>query len=164
MPRKLLAFAASLLLSGGAMAQTGAVEVSAAWARATPGKAENGAAYLTIESPSGDRLTGASTPVAAKTELHAMKMEGGVMTMTPLDGIDLPAGQSVTLKPGGLHIMFVGLKQPLQPGQGVPLTLHFAKAGTREVTATVGKVGAMAPESHAGGHAPAPVPTESAPR
>lgn len=150
MPNKLLAFALPLLLSGGALAQTGAVEVTAAWARATPGRAENGAAYLTLAAPAGDRLTGISTPVAGKAELHAMKMEGGVMTMTRLDGLDLPAGQQVTLKPGGLHIMLVGLKQPLQPGQTVPLILRFAKAGTREVTAAVGRVGATAPESHAG--------------
>jgi copper(I)-binding protein len=151
MAKTLLAFAASLLLATAAMAQTGAVEVTEAWARATPGRAENGAAYLTITSPVGDRLTGISTPAAGKAELHAMKMEGGVMTMTPLDGLDLPAGQHVTLKPGGLHIMLVGLKQPLQPGQTVPLILRFAKAGTREVTAAVGRVGATAPESHAGG-------------
>ena len=150
MPKTLLAFALSLLLSGGALAQTGAVEVADAWARATPGRAENGAAYLTLASPTGDRLTGVESPVAGKAELHAMKMEGGVMKMTQLDGIDLAAGQHVTLKPGGIHIMLVGLKQPMQPGQSVPLTLHFAKAGTREVTAVVGKVGATAPESHAG--------------
>ena len=152
MSNKLLAFALSLLLGGAALAQTGTVELTEAWARATPGKAENGAAYLTLTSPTGDRLTGVASPVAGKAELHAMKMEGGVMTMTPLDGIDLPAGQPVTLKPGGVHIMLVGLKQPLQPGQSVPLVLQFAKAGSREVIAAVGRVGATAPESHAGDH------------
>jgi copper(I)-binding protein len=151
MPNILLACAASLVMAASAMAQTGAVEITDAWARATPGGAENGAAYLTMAAPSGDRLTGISTPVAKQAELHAMKMEGGIMTMTPLPAIDLPPGRPVTLKPGTVHIMLSGLKQPLVAGQTVPLTLHFAKGGTREVMAAVGKVGAAGPESHAGG-------------
>ena len=158
MPNILLACAASLLISASAMAQTGAVEVTAAWARATPGGAENGAAYLTMTSPTADRLTGVSTPLARAAELHAMKLAGGIMTMSPLAAIDLPPGRPVTLKPGAMHVMLVGLKQPLQAGQSVPLILHFEKAGTREVIATVGKIGATAPEGHAHGgmHMPAP--------
>src|SRR3954466_5412959 len=109
MSLRLLAFAARLLLGGAALAQTDApqsqVEVKNAWARATPGKAENGAAYLTIVSPTPDRLTAISTPEAKTAELHTMTMEGGVMKMRPLAGVDLPAGQPVTLKPGGSHIM-----------------------------------------------------------
>ena len=112
MSSKLLAFAASLLIAGAALAQTGRVEVKNAWARATPGKAENGAAYLTIVSPVADRLTAISTPEAKAAELHNMTTEGGVMKMRPLSAIDLPAGQQVTLKPGGTHIMLVGLKEP----------------------------------------------------
>jgi copper(I)-binding protein len=159
--RKLsLAIAASvLLMTGSAVAQTEPVEIKDAWTRATPGRAENGAAYLTIESPQGDRLTGISTTIARMAELHTMKMEGGVMRMSPLAAIDLPAGQPVILKPGAMHIMLVGLKQPLQAGQSIPLTLHFEKGGTREVVAAVGKVGATAPEGHARGgthpHGPA---------
>lgn len=154
--RKLsLAIAASvLLMAGSAVAQTEAIEIKDAWARATPGRAENGAAYLTIESPQGDRLTGVSTTIARMAELHTMKMEGGVMRMSPLAAIDLPAGQPVTLKPGAMHIMLVGLKQPLQAGQSIPLTLHFEKGGTREIVAAVGKVGATAPEGHAQGGVP----------
>lgn len=151
MSRKLLAFAASLLVSAGAIAQTGTVEINDAWARATPGGATNGAAYLTVQSPIADRLTGAATPVADKAELHTMTMDGGIMRMREVPGVELPAGQPVTLKPGGLHIMLIGLKEPLRPGQSMPLTLRFEKAGAREVTAAVGKVGATAPESHAGG-------------
>ena len=79
MSSKLLAFAASLLIAGAALAQTGQVEVKNAWARATPGKAENGAAYLTLESPVADRLTGISTPVARTAGLHTMTTEGGIM-------------------------------------------------------------------------------------
>ena len=153
MPKMPLALAAALLFSAAAIAQTGTVEIRDAWARATPGRAEVGAAYLTIEAAVADRLTGLSTPVADKAELHMMTTEGGIMRMTPLAAVDLPAGQPVTLKPGALHIMLVGLKQPLQPGQSVPLILRFEKAGTREIAVTVGTVGATAPESHAGGGA-----------
>lgn len=158
MSMKLLAFAASLLLAGGAMAQTGAppgqIEVENAWARATPGKAENGAAYLTIVSPVADRLTGLSTPVAKQAELHNMTMEGGVMKMRPLTDVDLPANQPVTLKPGGTHIMLMGLTRPLKPGETFPLTLSFDKSGQREITVTIEKAGAMGPEGHSGADMP----------
>lgn len=149
---KTLAFAASLLLAGAAaMAQTGSIEVKNAWARATPAKAVDGAAYLTIESATGDRLTGASTPVARKTELHEMVMQGNIMKMRPIAGIDLPAGTPVTLKPGALHVMLLGLKKPLHKGDKFRLTLDFAKAGRREVVVTVEGVGAMGPSSQSGG-------------
>jgi periplasmic copper chaperone A len=145
-----LLFLAVLLLNAAAAAQTGPIEVKNAWARATPGKAETGAAYLTIESAAPDRLTGVSTPVAGKAEVHEMTMQGGVMKMRPLGPVDLPAGHAVVLKPGGTHIMLTGLKQPLRVGESFPLTLDFEKAGKREVTVTIEKAGAMGPE-HAGG-------------
>ena len=155
-----LALAASLLISAlisvAAIAQTGTVEITDAWARATPGGAENGAAYLTLRSPTADRLTGVSSPVAEKTQLHQMTNDGGVMRMREVSAIDLPAGQNVTLKPGGLHIMMMGLKHPLQPGQSLPLILTFEKAGKREVAAAVGRVGAMGPDTHSGTAHPPP--------
>jgi periplasmic copper chaperone A len=151
---KSFAFAASLLLAGTAFAQTAStqvqVEVKDAWARATPGKAENGATYLTVVSPVPDRLTGVSTPVAKKAGLHNMTMEGGVMKMRPLSDLDVPAGQPVTLKPGGTHIMLMGLNRQLKPGEHFPLTLSFEKAGTREVEVAVEKAGAMGPEGQTG--------------
>ena len=142
---KLLAFAASLALASAALAQTSQLEVSDAWARATPGKAENGVAYLTIRSPTSDRLVSASSPVAKKGELHTMEMAGMVMKMRPLAGLDIPAGQPVALKPGGEHIMLLGLTRPLREGQSFPLTLNFEKAGTRTVTVAVEKPGAAGP-------------------
>ena len=154
---KLLAFAASLLVAGAAPAQTG-IEVADAWARATPGKTQNGAAYLTITSATADRLTGLSTPVAEKAELHLMTMEGAIMRMQPLAGVDLPAGLKVSLKPGGTHIMLVGLKEPLRPGQSFPLILHFEKSGTRDVSVAVAKAGAMGPASHSGSDMKMPMP------
>jgi copper(I)-binding protein len=139
-------FAAGLaLMAAAAPAQTGPLAVSDAWARATPGKSTTGAAYATIESPTADRLVAASTPVANKAELHTMSMSGMVMKMRPIAGVDIPAGQKVTLAPGGMHIMLVGLKKPLTAGQSFPLALTFAKAGTRTVEVTVEKVGAAGP-------------------
>jgi len=158
MPTLLLALAVSVLLAGTAAAQTGAVEITNAWARATPGGAENGAAYVTIESATPDRLAGVETPVAKKAELHEMKTENGIAKMRPLGPIDLPAGQPVTLKPGGMHIMLMGLKQQLRPGQSFPLTLHFARAGDREVSVAVEKVGAMRMGDHGGARMPTPMP------
>jgi copper(I)-binding protein len=142
---KILAFAAGLVVASAALAQPAQLEVNNAWAGATPGKAENGVAYLTIQSPTADRLVSASSPVAKKAELHTMSMQGMVMKMRPITGLDIPAGQPVTLKPGGEHIMLMGLDQPLHEGQSFPLTLDFEKAGPRTVTVTVEKAGARGP-------------------
>jgi periplasmic copper chaperone A len=142
---KLLAFAAGLVAASAALAQPTQLDVANAWAGATPGKAENGAAYVTITSPTADRLVSANTPVAKKAELHTMSMQGMVMKMRPITGLDIPAGQPVTLKPGGEHIMLMGLDQPLHEGQSFPLTLDFEKAGPRTVTVTVEKAGARGP-------------------
>ena len=142
---KFLALAASLVVASAALAQTNQLEVSNAWARATPGKAENGAAYLTIQSPTPDRLLSVASPVAKKAELHSMSMEGMVMKMRPLASVDIPAGQPVTLKPGGQHVMLLGLDAPLREGQSFPLTLTFEKAGTRTVTVSIEKPGAAGP-------------------
>jgi copper(I)-binding protein len=144
---KLVAFAAGLVLATAALAQTNQLEVTSAWARATPAKAENGVAYLTIRSPTPDRLVSVSSPVAKKAELHTMSMEGMVMKMRPLAGLDIAAGQPVTLKPGGEHIMLLGLSEPLREGQSFPLTLTFEKAGMREVIVAVEKPGAGGPAS-----------------
>jgi copper(I)-binding protein len=145
MAMKYLACAAGLVIASAALAQPPQLEVNSAWARATAPKADIGAAYVTIQSPTADRLVSVSAPVAKKAELHTMSMQGMVMKMRPLSGLDIPAGQAVTLKPGGDHIMLMGLNQSLHPGQTFPLTLDFAKAGARTVTATVEKAGATGP-------------------
>jgi len=149
---KLIAFAVGLVIANSALAQPAQLEVNNPWARATPGKAENGAAYATIQSPTADRLVSASSPVAKKAELHTMSMQGMVMKMRPIDGLDIPAGQPVALKPGGEHIMLMGLNEPLHEGQSFPLTLDFEKAGPRTVTVTVEKAGAKGPDSAAAHH------------
>jgi len=151
---KYVFFVICLLIANGAIAQTGQLEIEAPWARATPGQAQNGAVYLTIVSPTTDRLTAASSPVAEKVELHTMSMEGGVMSMRPLTAIDIPAGQAVTLSPGGTHMMLLGLTQPLREGQSFPLTLSFDHAGPRQVTVVIEKAGAMGPGGQATGSLP----------
>ena len=145
MSMKFLALAAGLVVTSAALAQTSQLDVNNAWARATPGKAENGAAYVTIVSPTADRLVSVSTPVAKQAQLHTMEMKGMVMEMRPVAGIDIPAGKPVSLKPGGEHIMLLGLAQPLREGQTFPLTLNFEKAGAKSVTVAVEKPGAMGP-------------------
>lgn len=158
MSKTLAVFAALLLLAAGAAAQTDSVEVRDAWARATPGKADIGAAYLTLQSPVGDRLTGLSTPVAGIAQLHTMTMEGGVMKMNRVAALDLPAGQKIKLEPGAMHIMLIGLTDRLRPGQSFPLTLTFEKAGQREVTVSVEKAGSMGPEKATSGEMKMPMP------
>ena len=140
---RFLAFAGVFTVANVVLAQTNQLEVSNAWARATPGKAENGAAYVTIVSPTPDRLLSASSPAAKKAELHTMEMAGMVMKMRPIAGLDIPAGQPVALKPSGEHIMLIGLQQPLREGQSFTLTLNFEKAGARTVSVAVEKAGAM---------------------
>jgi periplasmic copper chaperone A len=148
----LLALGASLmLLSTATLAQQGGgIQVTNAWARATPGGAQSAAAYVTLESASGDRLTGISTPVAQKAEVHEMTMDGSVMKMRPVDSLDLPAGNAVTLKPGGYHIMLTGLTKQLKEGETFPMTLDFAKAGARQIEVSVAKIGAMGPDAKSG--------------
>jgi periplasmic copper chaperone A len=142
---KFLAVAVGLVIAGAALAQTAQLEVSDAWARATPAKAENGIAFLTIRSPTSDRLVSVSSPVAKKAELNTMEMSGMVMKMRPIASLDIPAGQPVTLKPSGEHIMLMGLNGPLREGQSFPLTLTFERAGAREVSVAVEKPGAAGP-------------------
>ena len=145
---RFLAFAGVFAVASVVLAQTDQLEVSNAWARATAAKAENGAAYLTILSPTPDRLLSASSPAAKQTELHTLEMAGMVMKMRPVAGLDIPAGQPVALKPGGEHIMLIGLQQPLREGQSFTLTLNFEKAGARTVSVAVEKAGATSPIHH----------------
>jgi len=145
MTMRYLALAAGLVIASTALAQPAQLEVNNAWARATAGKADTGVAYVAIQSPTADRLMSLSTPAAKKAELHTMSMQGTVMKMRPLSGLDIPAGQPVMLKPGGDHIMLMGLNKVLRPGETFPLTLDFEKAGSRTVTVTVEKAGATGP-------------------
>ncbi|GGF06931.1 hypothetical protein GCM10011611_10530 [Aliidongia dinghuensis] len=135
----------SVAQSAAAAPSSAAVRVTQAWARATPGKSTIGAAYLTVTAAADDRLVGAASPVAATVQIHQHTMEGGVMKMRQVDAVPLPAGQAVTLSPGGYHIMLIDLKAPLVAGQSFPLTLTFEKAGTVETSVAIGGVGASGP-------------------
>ena len=134
-----------LLLSAGLLhaQDTKPLQVEKAVARATVGKQMNGAAYLQIENKGADDvLLSASSPVAAKVEIHTMTMEGEVMKMRALPQVELKAGQKLEMKPGGgVHLMLMGLKKPLAVGDKFPLTLAFRKAGKVEATVEVAELG-----------------------
>jgi copper(I)-binding protein len=108
--------------------QAQTVEVKDAWARATvPGQKASGA-FMKLTAREGMRLVGASSPVAGVTEVHEMKMEGDIMRMRAIAGLDLPAGQTVELKPGGYHVMLLDLKVALRKDSSIPLTLVLKDA------------------------------------
>jgi periplasmic copper chaperone A len=108
------------------------IEVKDAWARATvPGQKVAGV-YLEIRSRSGARLVGVRSAAAKSAEIHSMSNDGGVMKMRRLNGLDLPAGQSVRLESGGNHIMLFDIKHPLEPGTRVPLTLMLEENGKKK--------------------------------
>ena len=124
--KPLAAFFAALLMATAAQAQT--VQVQDAWARATvPGQKASGA-FMKLKAPEGARLVGGSSPVAGVVEVHEMKMEGDVMRMRAIAGLDLPAGKTVELKPGGYHVMLMDLKTALRKDSSIPLTLVFKDA------------------------------------
>ncbi len=147
---KLKAIAAILTLSCSALyAQS--VDVRGAWARATvPGQSATGA-FMKLTAKEGAKLVSASSPVAGVTEVHEMKMEGDVMKMRAVQGgLDLPAGKSVELKPGGYHVMLMDLKTALVKDSTIPLTLVFkdAKGAETKAELTV-PVSMMAPSGAA---------------
>jgi periplasmic copper chaperone A len=131
--RTLTHLLAASLLCLSATAALAQVKIEAAWARPTVAGQQGGGGFLSITSAVADRLLGGSTPQAERFELHTMAMKGDVMEMRQIEAIDLPAGKTVELKPGGLHVMFVGLNQPLKAGSKVPVTLKFEKAGELKV-------------------------------
>lgn len=124
---------------------TNSIVVENAWARATPAGAKSGAVYMTLVNHGAipDRLLGAKTPVADKVQFHRVSEENGVSSMRELRTIDIAPGATITLKPSDMHVMLVGLQQPLKEGQTIPLTLDFEEAGKVSVAAPVARVGAM---------------------
>jgi len=150
MKRLTFALAAMILATLPAAAadiMVGEIMISEAFARASAGRARNGAAFLTIMNKGdADRLLAASAEVSARTELHTHSMDAeGVARMRPVDHIELPAGETVTLQPGGLHVMLMGLNAPLKQGDSFPLTLRFEKAGDVTFDVTVAAPGAKGP-------------------
>lgn len=138
----------AFVVSGHAQAQTSAlstIRVENAWARATPARAKTGAAYVAVINNGGsvDRLLSATTPVAQKVQFHTETEDNGISRMRELRSVEIDPGAKVIFKPGDMHMMIVGLKQPLKEGETFPLTLTFEKAGKIDVTVSVAKVGAM---------------------
>jgi len=158
MTRKLLAVAGLVLaLTGAALGQhaapvtVGDITVSDGFSRATLPNAPVGGGYFTITNAgtTDDVLLSATSPAAKQVQLHEMRMENDVMRMRQLeDGIAVPAGASVSLAPGGLHLMLMGLNAPLVEGETVPVTLTFEKAGTLQTTLQIGGIAAAAHAHH----------------
>ena len=137
---------ACLLFAGTALAQD--LAVGKAWVRGTvPGQNATGA-FMQITAKNDAALLGATSPVAKSVEIHEMGMDGNVMKMRQLPSLELPAGKTVELKPGGYHLMLVGLAQPLKKGDTVAIELKFQgkeqKSGTIKVSAEVRELGAPA--------------------
>jgi len=148
----ILALLAGLVLwSGAALAHSyklGDLVIGHPWTRATPPSAPAGGGYLTVTNTgtTPDKLVSARTPAAGAVQVHEMKMEGNVMRMRERDGgLEIPPGATVTLAPGGLHLMMMGLKVPLNQGEKVPVTLVFEKAGSIDVEFLVQHIGSPAP-------------------
>lgn len=125
--------------------KTGDIEIVHPWSRATPDGAKVAAGYISLknEGTEADRLVSATGAIAGKTEVHEMAVDAnGIMTMRPVEGgIEIPAGATVELKPGGIHIMFMNLKQGVKEGEKFAGTLTFEKAGSIEVEFDVQAIG-----------------------
>jgi copper(I)-binding protein len=132
----------------------GSIHITQTWTRATPKGASSGAAYMTITNngKTPDRVSCISSDASAQCQIHAMTMENGVMKMRPVEGgLEIKPGETVMLKPSGVHVMLVNLKHPLEQGNLVKATLKFENAGTINVECPVAAIGATAPGAPASG-------------
>jgi periplasmic copper chaperone A len=127
-------------------ARAGDLAVQQPWTRAA-GQGATGAGFLSISNrgAAADRLLSATTPAARAVELHTMLRDGDVMRMRAVEAVEIPPGQTVALRPGGLHMMLVGLSRPLREGETVPVTLRFERAGEVRVDLAVQAAGAREP-------------------
>jgi copper(I)-binding protein len=144
-PIAVLAVALTAAFGAAAADYSGAgLKVVNPWARATPPGASTAVGYMKLTNTSGAPLTvvGGSTAVAERVEIHSMSMEGGVMRMRPVPSVDIEPGGTVELKSGGLHVMLIGLKRPLQQGEMVPMTLRLSSGANIEIKLHVEGMGA----------------------
>ena len=153
MKTAMLAFAALCLVAGGATAHDytlKSLSIDHPFARATPPGAKTGGAFFVVENTgkTSDKLIRVASPAAGGAELHEMAMDGGVMKMRAIAAMDVPAGGKLELKPGGYHVMMFDLKQPLKPGDKVPLTLTFENAGSILVSVDVEAMGSTGGATH----------------
>jgi copper(I)-binding protein len=141
-------------LSWAADYDVGSIHIAQPWARATPKGASSGAAYMTITNTgkTADKVNCVSSEASAQCQIHTMAMDNGVMKMRPVEGgLEIKPGETVTLAPGGLHVMLVNLKHPLEQGKSVKATLKFDSAGSVDVDYPIAAIGAAAPGAPAGG-------------
>jgi periplasmic copper chaperone A len=141
------------LLATPIAARAGSLQVIEVFTRAAPAGGVGGVFLTIVNAGAADRLTGAVSPEAEKAELHQSTSDNGIMKMRPVEGLDIPAGGTVKLVPGGYHLMLMGLKQALVVGGQLPVTLAFQNAGKIDVAASIVKPGGSAPAGH--GMAPA---------
>ena len=127
----------------------GDLRIGHPWTRAA-GANGNGAGFMSLRNAGAqpDRLLSAASPIARVAELHTHIRDGDVMRMRPVTDIPLPAGETVRLRPGGLHVMLIGLNEPLRQGAEVPLTLRFERAGEVRVMLAVEAAGARGGHHH----------------
>jgi copper(I)-binding protein len=141
--------AITLLTLAASSALAADIEIAAPWVRGTVNSQQATGAFMEVTSKSGATLIGAMSPVAGVTEIHEMKMEGGVMKMRAIARLDLPSGKTVKLAPGGYHVMLMDLRQPLKKGEFVPITLKLEgrnkSVETVEIKAEVRDLTASAP-------------------
>lgn len=158
MPTGFLAALALLGLAGTALAETyrhDDLVIDRAWARATAPQQQNGAAYLTItnEGASAERILEVASPIAARVELHTHDVDAeGVMRMRQVEAIDVPAGEETALRPGGVHVMLIGLENRLVEGERFPLTITFETAAPLEIEVQVEAVTFGIGDAPAAGH------------
>ena len=153
MTTRFVRLAATALMLAATPASSGTYELGALvldtpWVRATPPGAEVAGGYVTITNRGerAARLVGGEAAFAGRVEIHEMTMADGVMRMRPLaDGLIVPPGETVPLEPGGYHVMFMELVEPLVAGETVRATLTFADAGAIELPFTVAPMGASEP-------------------
>lgn len=123
---------AAALLTTHVSAQS--VQVANAWARATAPGQNTAGVYADLTSTTNTAIVAAASPWAKRAELHAMNMDAGVMRMRPLQRVELPVGKTVKLAPNGMHVMLSDLKQPLKPGDKVPVVLSLQRSGSSLTT------------------------------
>lgn len=155
-PAILIATAATAPLAAQEVARVGSLTVSTPWTRETAPGQKVGGGFMIVgnRGTAPDRLIAATTPVAARVELHTMSMAGGVMRMREVkDGLPVPARGKLELKPGGYHLMLMGLKTPLKRGSTVPITLRFERAGDVTVRLKVEAIGYGSAPKNGGHHA-----------
>jgi len=121
---------AGYLLAGSALADS--VKIENAWVRATAPGQKVAAGFMELTADADMTLVGGSSPISNAFELHFMRMENGVMEMRQMQEIKLPKGKTVSLEPGDLHVMFIGLKSQIKPGQRVPITLIVKSADGKQ--------------------------------